>query len=47
MDYVIGFLIGYTFKEIALILNRFSKWDYDNRFEYDYEERPLTEDDLP
>jgi hypothetical protein len=47
MDYVIGFLIGYSLKEIGLLLNKLSKWDYDNRFTSDYESSPLTEDDLP
>jgi len=47
MDYVIGFLIGYTFKEIVLFLNRLSKWDYDNHYKSEYDFRPLTEDDLP
>ena len=47
MDYVIGFLIGYTIKEIGALLNRLSNWDYDNRYSPDYEQRPLTEDDLP
>ena len=47
MDYIIGFLIGYTFKEIVLFLNRLSKWDYDNRYQSEYDFSPLTEDDLP
>jgi len=47
MDYIVGFLIGYSFREVCISLNKLSKWDYDNRFKSDYDYRPLTEDDLP
>jgi len=47
MDYIVGFLIGYSFKEVYIALKKLSKWDYDNHYESDYEYRPLTEDDLP
>jgi len=47
MDYLIGFILGYCFKEIARILNKLSQWDWDNRRGYDFDLEPLTEDDLP
>jgi hypothetical protein len=47
MDYVVGFLVGYLFKEVVVILNKLSKWDWDNRQGYYFDLEPLTEDDLP
>ena len=45
MDYLVGFVIGYGLKEVVKFLNKLSKWDYDNRTNWDY--TPLNEDDLP
>jgi len=47
MDYIVGFLVGYLFKEIASLLNKISQWDWDNRQGYYFDLEPLTEDDLP
>lgn len=47
MDYVVGFLVGYLFKEVVVMLNKLSKWDWDNRQGYYFDLEPLTEDDLP
>ena len=47
MDYLIGFMIGYGIREIAMFLNKLSHWDYDNRRSYEFDLDPLTEDDLP
>ena len=47
MDYLVGFILGYGFKEIARFLNKLSQWDYDNRMGYQFDLEPLTEDDLP
>jgi len=47
MDYVVGFLVGYLFKEVVVMLNKLSKWDWDNRQGYYFDLEPMTEDDLP
>ena len=47
MDYIVGFLAGYLFKEVVVMLNKLSKWDLDNREGYYFDLEPLTEDDLP
>ena len=50
MDYIIGFLFGYFLKELGLLINRISIWDYDNRYGDGYEfdiNDPISEDDLP
>lgn len=47
MDYFLGFIFGYFVKEVLAFLNRLSQWDWENRIAYDYELKPLTEDDLP
>jgi hypothetical protein len=47
MDYIVGFLFGYLFKEIVSMLNKLSQWDWDNRKGYSFDLEPLTEDDLP
>lgn len=47
MDYIVGFLAGYLFKEVVVMLNKLSKWDWDNREGYYFDLEPLTEDDLP
>tara|TARA_Y100000401_G_C8208193_1_gene167053 strand:+ start:65 stop:208 length:144 start_codon:yes stop_codon:yes gene_type:complete len=47
MDYIVGFLVGYLFKEVVAMLNKLSKWDWDNRQGYYFDLEPLTEDDLP
>lgn len=47
MDYIVGFLVGYLFKEVVVMLNKLSKWDWDNRQGYYFDLEPLTEDDLP
>ena len=47
MDYIVGFIVGYLFKEVVVMLNKLSKWDWDNRQGYYFDLEPLTEDDLP
>ena len=47
MDYIVGFIFGYLFKETVLLLNRVSQWDWDNRSGYQFDLEPLREDDLP
>lgn len=47
MDYIVGFIFGYLFKETASLLNRLSEWDWTNRRGYEFDLEPLTEDDLP
>ena len=50
MDFIIGFLLGYFFKETVSYLKRLSQWDWDNRKSWDKEWdwiTPIQEDDLP
>ena len=49
MDFILGFLIGYFFKEIVSYLKRLSQYDWDNRSTYkeDWDWISLNEDDLP
>ena len=49
MDYFVGFLFGYGFKEAFLFLRNLSEHNWDNRFIHgdDWEVIPLSEDDLP
>ena len=44
MDYVIGFLLGYFFKEAYQLIERISNYDHNNiNKEWDF----LSHDDLP
>ena len=49
MDYIIGFFLGYFFKEALGFIKRISDYDWDNRalYEDDWDAIPYTEDDLP
>jgi len=57
MDYLIGFLLGYFFKEAYKVIKRISDYDWENRnyyskayywSDYDYIDlENLKEDDLP
>ena len=49
MDFILGFLIGYFFKEIVSYLKKLSQYDWDNRSTYkeDWDWISLNEDDLP
>ena len=57
MDYLIGFLLGYFFKEAYKLIKRMSDYDWENRnyysksyywSDYDYIDlENLKEDDLP
>ena len=46
MDYLIGFLLGYSLKETLQLVKRISQWDLDNRM-YEKEWDLLSRDDLP
>jgi len=47
MDYLVGFIFGYVFKEVVRLLRKLSEWDYENRQGYYFDIEPMTEDDLP
>jgi len=47
MDFILGFLIGYFFKEIVSYLKRLSAYDWDNRTAYKEDWDWLSHEDLP
>ena len=47
MDFIIGFLTGYLFKEIVSYLKKLSEYDWNNRKVYNDDWDWLSHEDLP